>query len=157
MKTIYTTLLFLFSVTLFAQSKPIDLMNKTELRTFEINDGDETIEKTMLLITTKTQKFETKPDPKHYENMVHIKTPIKVKKTVAIDDNGDNKYESSTTFSYYVSENYESIEEIDLAKTTIQANSNIKAKLTPDMKFVVTFDDPDTGKSVKQIFDENLF
>jgi len=153
---IYTSVLLL-SITAFAQDKPLNTVEKEEVRTMQIYQDGKIVDKKMQVITTKTQAFKTKLDPNHYENTLIVGTPIKIEKTIAVDNNGDNVYDTKTILTYYVSDDYEAIIEDENSKTAFQPESNIEAKLTPDMDFIVYYHDEESGKIIKQTFEEAIF
>lgn len=157
MKNLIYTSVLLLSITAFAQDKPINTVEKEEIRTMQVNQDGELVDKKMRIVTTKTQAFKTKKHPNHYENMLIVGTPIKIEKTIAVDENGDNVYDTNTSLTYYVSDNYEAIIEDEHSKTGIQPNSDIEAKLTPNMNFIVYYHDDSSGKIIKQVFDESVF
>lgn len=157
MKNLIYTSVFLLSISAIAQDKPLNTIEKEEIRTMQVYQDGEIVEKKMHVKTTKTQAFKTKPNPNHYENILILGTPIKVEKAIAIDENGDNIYDTKTILTYYVSDDYEAIIEDENSKTAFQPDSNIEAKLTPNMNFIVYYHDENSGKIIKQTFKETMF
>lgn len=157
MKNLVYIPVFLLSIIAFAQDKPLNTIEKKEIRTMQVYQDGEIIDKKMRIITNKTQDFKTKKHPDHYENMLIVGTPIKIEKQIAVDEDGDNVYDTKTKLTNYVSDDYEAIIEDENSKTGFQPDSNIEVKLTPDMNFIVYYHDEDSGKIIKQTFKEVIF
>lgn len=157
MKNLIYTTVFLLSISVLAQDKPVNTIEKEEVRTMQVYQDGDMVDKKIQVITTKTQAYKTKKHPNHYENMLLVGTPIKIEKTIAVDDDGDNVFETEAMLTYYVSDDYEAIVEDENSKTGFQPDSNIEAKLTPDMNFIVYYHDADSGKIIKQTFKETIF
>jgi hypothetical protein len=103
MKNLILVFALLIGTSIYAQDPVKDKMKETKVKTIKVEENGKMVEKKVKVTTEQEQKIKTKIDSNHYENSNRISTPIKVTKTISIDNDNDPFYDSETNLMYYTS------------------------------------------------------
>lgn len=107
MKNLLYVGLFLISGALFAQEKPKNMSEETEVRTVKINNGEEVVENKVKVTTRTEKKVELdKADAGQVNQDMVIKNKT-IKKTIEIDNDNDPFYDSEIELVTYVNDGEE--------------------------------------------------
>ena len=102
MKNLLLLIAIILSGNLFAQEKPKELKQETEVKTITTKDANKTTEKKIKVVTTETASVELADKDKNKTNQDRIEATKTVKKTVFIDNDNDDNYDFLTEETYYV-------------------------------------------------------
>ncbi|MGM5471079.1 hypothetical protein ACS386_12440 [Flavobacteriaceae bacterium LMO-SS05] len=101
MKNIICISLLLLTAPVFAQEKPKNVSEEVETTTIKVNNGTEVKEKKVKVTTRKEQHIKLDEKDKNKMDQDIVESPVKVKKTIEIDYDGDNSYDSKVEVGYY--------------------------------------------------------
>ncbi|OIQ21213.1 hypothetical protein [Lacinutrix sp. MedPE-SW] len=103
MKTLLYTFALLIAGTAFAQDSdnPVDHMETTKVKTEGVKTNGKLKQTKVKVVTKKEQQVMTDPSQSHLRDADQVIAPTKTTKTVSIDNNSDNRYETTNTISYY--------------------------------------------------------
>lgn len=93
--------LFLFVGSIWAQEEPKNISEESTVKTVKKNDGSGIVEKKIKVTTREEQDIEFAQKDKNKRDKDVVKSPVKVKKTIEIDNNRGNSYDSKTEIGYY--------------------------------------------------------
>lgn len=93
--------MFFLAGNVFAQEKPKNVSEEVETKTIKVNNGREVVEKKVKVTTTEEQGIIFDEKDKNKIDKDIIESPVKVKKTIEIDDDKDNSYDSKVEVGYY--------------------------------------------------------
>lgn len=99
-KIIYVCLLMLAG-NAFAQEKPKNVSEEEKTTTIKVDNGKKVVEKKIKVTTIKEQNIEFDEKDKNKRDSDIIESPVKVKKTIEIDNDGDNSYDSKVEVGFY--------------------------------------------------------
>ena len=101
MKNVIYTLIFLLVANVWAQKEPKNVSEQSVIKTVKTNNGSGIAEKKIKVTTREEQNigFDKGDDNKRDKDV--IDSPVKVKKTIEIDDDMDNSFDSKTEVAYY--------------------------------------------------------
>ncbi|CAH8285956.1 hypothetical protein EV196_106159 [Mariniflexile fucanivorans] len=101
MKNIIYACLFLFTGSIWAQEKPKNISEESTIKTVKTNDGSGIVEKKIKVTTRSEQgiEFDEQDENKRDKNV--IDSPVKVKKTIEVDNDIGSSYDSKTEIGYY--------------------------------------------------------
>ena len=102
MKNLLLFLAIILSGNLFAQEKPKEVKQETEVKTITTKDENKTTEKKIKVVTRETNSVELDDKDKNKTNQDRIEATKKVKKTVFVDNDSDDNYDFLTEETYYV-------------------------------------------------------
>ncbi len=102
MKNLILLIAIILSGNLFAQEKPKDVKQETEVKTVKTKDENKTTEKKIKVVTRETASVELDEKDKNKTNQDQVEGTTTVKKTVFIDNDSDNNYDILTQETYYV-------------------------------------------------------
>jgi hypothetical protein len=97
---IYICLLFLAG-NIWAQEKPKNVSEESTVKTIKTNNGSGIVEKKIKVTTRSEQGIEFDENDENNRDKDIVDSPVKIKKTVEIDNDFDNSYDSKTETSYY--------------------------------------------------------
>lgn len=92
--------LMLFAGT-YAQDKPVDKMQETKVKTVMMEKDGKMVESKVKVVTTKEQTVMTNPEQADQRDADRFLPPVKVSKTIMIDNDNDPFYEAETQLRYY--------------------------------------------------------
>lgn len=101
MKNLILVCILLIGTSIYAQDPVKDKIKETKVKTIKVEENGKIVEKKVKVTTAQEQTVKTKLDKDHYENSTRLETPVKVTKTVSIDNDKDPFYDSKTNFVYY--------------------------------------------------------
>ena len=100
-KNISLSVLLLASMSIFAQEqKNIDIIKTTKLEKAKFKIDGVLVDKKIRINETRTQVIDTKPSQRNLLNQERLNTPIKVTKTIIIDDDNDSGFDRAAIISY---------------------------------------------------------
>ncbi|WP_452226917.1 hypothetical protein [Lacinutrix cladophorae] len=103
---IYIFSLLVFTTTAYAQSNnPVDVIEETKVKTVKVKEDGKLIEKKVKVNTVQKQEVKIDPKDRYDLNGNRMDTPIKVTKTVSVDNDKDANYETKTKVTYYKFDN----------------------------------------------------
>ncbi len=85
----------------FAQEKPKNVSEEVKTTTIKVDNGTEVKEKKIKVTTRKEQSIELDEKDKNKMDQDIVESPVKVKRTIEIDDDGDNSYDSKVEVGFY--------------------------------------------------------
>ena len=100
-KLIYILALSLITGVYAQENNPVNVTEETEVKTIKVKKGDKVIENKISIKTEQTQEVKIDPKNEYDLNGDVIETPIKVTKTVKVDNDNDPYYDSKTKVTYY--------------------------------------------------------
>lgn len=103
MKNLILVFALLIGTSIYAQDPVKDKMKETKVKTIKVEENGKMVEKKVKVTTAQEQAVKTKLNTDHYENSTRLETPVKVTKTVSIDNDKDPFYDSTIDFVYYTS------------------------------------------------------
>ena len=86
----------------FAQEKPKEVKEETEIKTVKIKDDKQIKEKKLKVVTRETESVELDEKDKYKVNQDRVKAPKKVEKMVFVDNDDDSTYDLLTKETYYI-------------------------------------------------------
>lgn len=92
----------LFCTATIAQEKPKEIKEESEVKIIRVKDSDKTTEKKIKVVTRETGTVELDENDKNKVNQNRIDSPVKVEKTVMVDDSEGNGYDLLQKETYYV-------------------------------------------------------
>ena len=99
-KNISLLILLLATMSVFAQEQQnIDIIKTTKLEKVKFKIDGVLVAKKIRINETRTQVVDTKPSQSDLLNQERLKTPIKVTKTIIIDDDNDTGFDRATIIS----------------------------------------------------------
>ena len=101
MKNIIYICLLLLAGNAFTQEKPKNVSEETKTKIIKVNNGKEVVEKKVKVTTREEQEIVFDEKDKNKTDKDIIESPVKVKKTIEIDDDRDNSYDSKVEVGYY--------------------------------------------------------
>lgn len=107
MKNLLYAGLFLISGALFAQEKPKNMSEETEVKTVKINNGEKVVENKVKVTTRTEKKVELDKADAGQVNQDMVVRDKTVKKTIAIDNDNDPFYDSEIELVTYVNDGKE--------------------------------------------------
>lgn len=93
--------MFFLAGNVFAQEKPKNVSEEVETKTIKVNNGREVVEKKVRVTTTEEQSIVFDEKDKNKKDKDIVESPVKVKKTIEIDDDKDNSYDSKVEVGFY--------------------------------------------------------
>lgn len=93
--------LFLFVGNIWAQEEPKNVSEESTTKTVKTDNGTEVVEKKIKVTTREEQDIEFAEKDKNKRDKDVVKSPVKVKKTIEIDNDRGNSYDSKTEIRYY--------------------------------------------------------
>lgn len=103
MKNLIYVSAFLLCTGVFAQEKPKEVKEETEVKVVKSNNGKKNVEQKVKVVTRETANVELDKNDAKKVNQDRIKATKKVEKMVMVDNDGDNSYEFLTKETYFVS------------------------------------------------------
>lgn len=129
MKNVIHICLFLFVANVFAQEKPKNISEEEKVKTIKVDNGKEIVEKKIKVTTREEQAIEFDEKDKNKTDKDIIVSPVKVKKTIEIDNDNDRLYDTMTEIGYYEFEgnryNFKKMNNGFLVSSENKENSNI--------------------------------
>ncbi len=105
-KNISLLILLLATMSVFAQEQQnIDIIKTTKLEKVKFKIDGVLVAKKIRINETRTQVVDTKPSQSDLLNQERLKTPIKVTKTIIIDDDNDTGFDRAAIISYSIKDN----------------------------------------------------
>jgi hypothetical protein len=101
MKNVIYICLFLFVGNVFSQEKPKNISEVEKIKTTKVNNGEGIVEKKIKVTTREEQAIEFDEKDKNKTDKDIIESPVKVKKTIEIDNDNDRLYDSMVEIGYY--------------------------------------------------------
>jgi hypothetical protein len=101
MKNVIYICLLLLAGSVFAQEKPKNVSEEVKTTTIKVDNGTEVKEKKIKVTTRKEQNIEFDEKDKNKRDSEIVESPVKVKRTIEIDNNGDNSYDSKVEVGFY--------------------------------------------------------
>ncbi|MBQ0767678.1 MAG: hypothetical protein KBT58_00190 [Bizionia sp.] len=105
MKKIFFIITLVFGSYTFAQTKPVDKMETTQIKTETVNENGALVTKKVKVVTKKEQEVRTAPLKPGEIDAPMIETPTKVTKTISVDTNNNDHFENVSKISYYTFNN----------------------------------------------------
>lgn len=102
MKNTILALALLLSITLIAQENPREVKQETEVKTITVNDGEKISEKKVKVVTREESDVELDENDLKKVNQNRVESNIKVEKTVLVDNDDDDTYDTITKETYYI-------------------------------------------------------
>ncbi len=102
MKNLILLIAIILSGNLFAQEKPKDVKQETEVKTVKTKDENKTTEKKIKVVTRETASVELDENDNNKTNQDQVEGTTKVEKTVFIDNDNDDSYDILSQETYYV-------------------------------------------------------
>ena len=99
-KIIYICLLLLVG-NAFAQKQPKNVSEEQKTKTTKVDNGKDLVEKKVKVTIREEQVIEFDEKDKNKIDKNFIDSPVKVKKTIEIDDDTDMSYDSKLEVGYY--------------------------------------------------------
>lgn len=99
-KVILSILALVVSFNVIAQEKPKEVKEETEVKTVKINDGEKISEKKVKVVTREEAHVELDEKDAQKVNQSRVDSNVKVKKTVSVDNDSDNNYDTLSTVTY---------------------------------------------------------
>ncbi|QRM90210.1 hypothetical protein FG167_13515 [Lacinutrix sp. WUR7] len=98
-------LIYIFSLLMctgiYAQNNPVDVLDETTVKTVKVKEDGKLIEKKVKVNTVQKQEVKIDPKDRYKLNGYRIDTPVKVTKTVMVDNDKDPQYDTKTKVTYY--------------------------------------------------------
>ncbi|MFD2823558.1 hypothetical protein ACFS5M_07750 [Lacinutrix iliipiscaria] len=99
-------LIYIFSLLMFTglyaqDNNPVDVTEETKVKTIKVAEQGKVVEKKVKVKTLQTQEVKIDPEDRYDLNGNRIETPVKVTKTVMVDNDKDPYYETKTKVTYY--------------------------------------------------------
>ena len=101
MKNVIYISLFLVAGTIWSQEKPKNVSEKTIVKTVNTNDGSKINAKEIKVTTREEQNIEFASADENKIDKDIVVSPVKVKKTIKINDDMDNSFNSKSEVTYY--------------------------------------------------------
>lgn len=101
MKNVIYTLIFLFVANVWAQQTPKNVSEESTVKTVKTNNGSGIVEKKVKVTTREEQKIEFAEKDANKTDKDVVNSPVKVNKTIEIDNDFDNSFDSKTEVTYY--------------------------------------------------------
>lgn len=101
MKNLIYICLFLFAGTIMSQEKPKNVSEETTVKTTKTNNGEKITESKVKVTTREEQNIEFDEKDKNKTDQNIIDSPTKITKTLEIDDNKNQAYDSKVEIAYY--------------------------------------------------------
>ncbi|TYC09168.1 hypothetical protein ES677_13475 [Bizionia gelidisalsuginis] len=101
MKTIFFITTLMVGSIAFAQTKPVDKMESTQIKTETVNENGKMVEKKVKIVTKKEQEVKTAPLKSGEIDAPMIETPTKITKTISVDPDNDDRFEEISEITYY--------------------------------------------------------
>lgn len=93
--------LILVAGNVWAQDKPKNVSEESTIKTVKTNNGSEITEKKIKVTTREEQDIEFAHKDENKRDKDVVNSPVKVKRTIEVDDDKGNSYDSKTEISYY--------------------------------------------------------
>ena len=97
---IYLSVMLLCSG-IMAQERPKEIKQETVVKTVKVNDGETISEKKFKVVTREEADVELDENDAEKVNQNRVMSNVKVKKTVSIDNDTDDDYETQSSVMYY--------------------------------------------------------
>jgi len=99
-------LVYIFSLLMCAgiyaqNNNPVDVTDETIVKTVQVKEDGKIIEKKVKVNTVQKQEVKIDPKDRYKLNGYRMDTPVKVTKTVMVDNDGDPQYDTKTKVTYY--------------------------------------------------------
>jgi len=101
MKNVIYTLIFLFVANVWAQQTPKNVSEESTVKTVKTNNGSGIVEKKVKVTTREEQNIEFAEKDANKTDKDVVNSPVKVNKTIEIDNDFDNSFDSKTEVAYY--------------------------------------------------------
>lgn len=101
MKNVMYTLIFLFVANVWAQQTPKNVSEESTVKTVKTNNGSGIVEKKVKVTTREEQNIEFAEKDVNKRDKDVVNSPVKVNKTIEIDNDFDNSFDSKTEVAYY--------------------------------------------------------
>jgi hypothetical protein len=101
MKNVIYALIFLFVANVWAQQTPKNVSEESVVKTVKTNNGSKIIEKKIKVTTREEQNIEFAQGDENKRDKDVVDSPVRVKKTIEIDNDFDNSFDSKTEVAYY--------------------------------------------------------
>lgn len=101
MKNVIYTLIFLFVANVWAQQTPKNVSEESTVKTVKTNNGSGIVEKKVKVTTREEQNIEFAEKDANKRDKDVVNSPVKVNKTIEIDNDFDNSFDSKTEVAYY--------------------------------------------------------
>ena len=101
MKNVFYIGLFLFAGTLFAQEKTKNVSEETTVKTIKTNNGEKITENKVKVTTREEQNIEFDKKDKNKRDKDVVNSPVKITKTLEIDNDSDSFYDSKVEVAFY--------------------------------------------------------
>lgn len=108
MKNLIYIGVFLFCIGGFAQEKPKEVKEESQIKVVKTREGNRNVEKKVKVVTRETADVELDKNDAKKVNQDRIKATKKVEKMVMVDNDDDDSYDLLSKETYFVSgdENY---------------------------------------------------
>ena len=101
MKNVIYALIFLFVANVWAQQTPKNVSEESTVKTVKTNNGSGIVEKKVKVTTREEQNIEFAEKDANKRDKDVVNSPVKVNKTIEIDNDFDNSFDSKTEVAYY--------------------------------------------------------
>ncbi|ALJ04198.1 hypothetical protein APS56_03120 [Pseudalgibacter alginicilyticus] len=98
---ILATLTLFISLSVSGQVKPKEIKEEIEVKTIKVNNGEKITENKVRVITREEADIELDENDAQKVNQNRIKANVKVNKTISVDNDSDNNYDTQSTALYY--------------------------------------------------------
>ena len=102
MKKLAILFALVISASAFAQEKPKEVKEETEIKTVKIKEGNDTKEHKLKVVTRETANVELDARDRKKVNQDRVEAPKKVEKKVFVDNDDDNSYDLLSKETYYI-------------------------------------------------------
>ena len=101
MKHVIYICLLLFAGNAWTQEKPKNISEESTIKTVKTNNGTDIVEKKVKVTTRSEQGIEFAAEDENKRDKDVVNSPVKIKKTIEIDNDMGNSYDSKTEIGYY--------------------------------------------------------
>lgn len=101
MKTLFYISILLLGTYSFAQTKPVDEMKTTQIKTQTVEEDGKLVTKQVKVVTEKKQEVKTDPSKSGQIDAPMIETPTKVTKTISVNTNNNGRFKALSKITYY--------------------------------------------------------
>ena len=122
----FLSALFVLILSLNAYGQHVDIVEIiTTKKVLVKNDNGDLVERQMKIIERQTQQVATNPNEHHLLNQSVLNTPVKIVKTILVDNNNDSIYDTKTIVDYKVENN--TIADLDVK--TLKGSVSVERKI----------------------------
>ncbi|WP_308991895.1 hypothetical protein QLS71_016550 [Mariniflexile litorale] len=101
MNNIIYAFAFLFATSIWAQEKPKNISEESTVKTVKTNNGSGIVEKKIKVTTREEQDIEFAQKDENKRDKDVVDSPVKIKKTIEVDDDMGDSYDSKKETMYY--------------------------------------------------------